>query len=829
MRLITKITLFVLLLISANAQAQSRKQDFILVPITSNPKPSIRLQFSYQNDSVQIWGTNLVTLPRKLRKIKFINPKEKLKIADVRVHAANSLETTFTLQKDTSLGFRTKLLGLPYFQHLRDRFLKGHGNSTVFANQNIHLGTIPAPASWPQNFSAKVPRVGNLSVNYLPAVSLNSLPVYDASPCGPVMPDFLSLRRAQGSGLDKIAYKPYNATRRVTIKKSFDLYFELKSSQPQENQIKAVTDYLEQNQLEILNAIMVGGSSVEGDAQQNKALQRERARVVSQALSRYNKSIIRKDTILLSDNWPTFRQQIKTTPFAWLDSLSNEQIQFEINHNKTILEGLEPILKTQRKASLNLLMAKILTADEQFGTLQKSMNEWIKSMVTPGKTDKEAEQKIMGGLAYLLEQYFNREINQEEVDELLRGDYGDYKYMYLGMHIIKQFSQDRFGPENQFVWKVKWDSLNLEPWFFKGQESLLRLAAQAHKTTLSRYLKMLVDYQAFTYRLISLRILDANILCKIPYPEKPEYMELILNHYAFLYEVSNADCARGYRWMSFKARQPNESDQNTAGSGFQESLSLKSGNPSKQNPTDSTQTETPVSSGSHSPYTGFVPRRYISPTYDSSVKDPYYYLLKQVFVKGNKEILKYFEGDPSLNAFNLYHLLTLYTFPSWKPDQNYFYDKEVRLEEMERLISLLKKGNLICVPIVNELYLNYHMNALAYLELYFEPGNTKHREIAYNSLRFISEYYKKRIGVLEADVPAVIAMYLNRFNWIPGTKEGAWFGFDLMNAVAIKRKLTEPELKLWANYLKVYDPELKKPLPKLNPIEVVQRAMNADY
>jgi hypothetical protein len=187
-------------------------------------------------------------------------------------------------------------------------------------------------------------------------------------------------------------------------------------------------------------------------------------------------------------------------------------------------------------------------------------------------------------------------------------------------------------------------------------------------------------------------------------------------------------------------------------------------------------------------------------------------MLKQGFVKGNRNILSQVDGNLSLNAFSLYHLLKV-NVVNWNPETNYFYDKEVRLEEMDRLIGMLKKGNPICEPIINGFYLEYHRKALQYLELYFEPGSAKHKEIAESSLKYITEYYKKRITDLHGDLPLKLAMYLNTFNWFPGNNEGAWFGYDLLNAIMKKRKLTPEEERLWMTYVKIYNPDFKVGLP----------------
>jgi hypothetical protein len=82
---------------------------------------------------------------------------------------------------------------------------------------------------------------------------------------------------------------------------------------------------------------------------------------------------------------------------------------------------------------------------------------------------------------------------------------------------------------------------------------------------------------------------------------------------------------------------------------------------------------------------------------------------------------------------------------------------------------------------------------------------------------------------LEGDLPFKIALYLNRFNWFPGANEGAWYGYDFLMFVAKKRQLNDAELKLMANYLKVYDPSLKNPLPSGLNKESLMKLMAVSY
>jgi hypothetical protein len=794
-----------LVFIAVSALAQPTQPDIVLVPVTSKPNPLLRLQFGYENDSVKVWATNLGAMPIALRKARIANPKVKFNYALATAKAVATIERNYAFQRDTAYGFRAKLTGQSYYTVLKTSFLSGKGSAPIFINQNINLGGFKAPATWPANFSVNVSKIGVYTVNYVPATLLSALPVFDSWNCAPASDRFYKLRALQGYGLEKISYKPYNARRRETVTKAFEIYFESNSTQPKQTEIKAIIDYLDQNRFEILNAVMTGGSSVEGDDARNKQLQRDRARVISAALARYNKSAIKKDTILLHDNWPKFREQIKASKYAWLDTLSNENIQAAINTDEALRKGLENVLKTQRKASLSLTMAKILTVDDQFVNLKKLLNSWLRTLLTTKQPSKDLEPQIMGAIGYLFEQHVENVLSREEVDSLLLGDYPNHKSLYLGLHIIKQFNEGKFGPEDKTVWGEKWTSLELEPWILEGQQSLVRLMQESSKTDFAKYMKMQADFQSFAYRMITLGILDINFICSMKYPEKNEYMNLLLNHHAFMYEMFStrglvSDCAgtgiRGFGDTNLQLDSARHCARQDSIAGF---------NPIKR---DSLMlTITPGLSRE-----AFHDRTFIKPTYGNTPKGEYYFMLKQGFLKGNKNILSNVDGNLSLDAISLYRFLKV-NVTNWEPQDNYFYDKEVRLEELERLMLVLKKGNPLCDPLINGFYLEYHRKTLQYLELYFEPGSAKHKEIAETSLKFITEYYKKRQAELKGDLPLKLAMYLNRFNWFPGNNEGAWYGYDLLTAIAKKRKLTPEEQKLLVAYIKIYNPAFKVALP----------------
>ena len=194
-------------------------------------------------------------------------------------------------------------------------------------------------------------------------------------------------------------------------------------------------------------------------------------------------------------------------------------------------------------------------------------------------------------------------------------------------------------------------------------------------------------------------------------------------------------------------------------------------------------------------------------------------MLKRRFLNNDPAILRWVEmtngSAVELDAFNLYDLLVP-TIRKFEPFKNHFYDREIRLVEMDRLVSQLKRmRHRICAPQVNELFLSFHLKALHYLSVYAEPGNVNHTRIAEASMQYIADYYRTRAAKVPSALCLAVTKQLNLLNWLPGRRAGATYGVEVMKAVAAKRMLTDPELKLYAHYLKIFDPQLKSPLPMM--------------
>ena len=117
--------------------------------------------------------------------------------------------------------------------------------------------------------------------------------------------------------------------------------------------------------------------------------------------------------------------------------------------------------------------------------------------------------------------------------------------------------------------------------------------------------------------------------------------------------------------------------------------------------------------------------------------------------------------------FDLFHFIRI-QMNNWDPYSNHFHDQDIQLNQLHKLIQKLKSINeRICTPVVNQLYLDYHLKALYYLSLYWNPLNSEHVKIADQSMAYIGNYYMARKEKMDPILEEKIKHQLNLFYWLP--------------------------------------------------------------
>jgi len=802
----------------------SAQSEFTEVPVTTRQNiskkakaHSYRLQILPRNDSLIIVGYGFQHLTSSLKKFRFGYKNVKINRSQIEFEAGVSLDKAYSALKKMEGDLTYKLLSPVEYNRLKERFLAGGKATPYFSSQWVKLASIKT--SDPSNISVRTKgffRSHHLyTFDYLPGAPAEEFPAIDPWHCQPANVQLFKLRKLQGYGLKKIKYEPYRETSRIILRPSFDVYFPHNEIKPDQATLQNVINYLEDNNYTILNATLEGGCSAEGDSARNLFLQQQRALVLQKALHRYSDALVKKDTVILTNPYEQFRALIKNNDdFNYLDSLSDKRLRTALNTNEKIRNALEPILVLQRKASLKLVVAKRLTREEQ---IEKFRNDFIKAcnkVNARGETSAEAEAIVMGMIEKLWGFYVDGFITESQVEELfLETSHSQLLSALLVYHHLKYYERT-VPPTTAITWKTYWKKYRIDSVMQRAVSSLIHLE-EFDKSNRKKYLAMLVDFQAYTYEFAEQGLLSVQSLCNIPYPEKPQYMGLILNQYAYLYEKANETKERGdtdeeVYCIPFTTgkKKINHRDSVINTDDFLDKIQQELRLERIQVPTMDNK------------------KISVKKNFDLRPKGAYFFLLKQHYVKNNKTVLENItttnEEAPSFSIFNLWHFLDV-NIARWDPEKNHFYDEDTQLDQLDALITLMKKSDAgLCRPQVNTLYLQYHLKVLRYLHLFAEPGNPLHGKYSDASLKFIDEYYKSRVGAVNARLALYIIYQMNLFNSLPGTKPGAWYAFDLMNALARQRLLNSEELVLYAHYLKLFNPSFKKIPPAYNREELVK-------
>lgn len=164
-----------------------------------------------------------------------------------------------------------------------------------------------------------------------------------------------------GLYLDSLTYnhkaiKPKEGYLLRTKALKFIIPFEKNKSEYTQEDIKPIYDSLRLTDFNIKTINIKAYSSVEGSLERNIELQEQRANSIVEALQSFQKPTI-KNKVTSSENWVEFLNDIKSTEYSALSSLSKKEIKAKLVGKFS--KDLEPILKNHRKAVLELGLEKI--------------------------------------------------------------------------------------------------------------------------------------------------------------------------------------------------------------------------------------------------------------------------------------------------------------------------------------------------------------------------------------------------------------------------------------------------------------------------------------
>jgi hypothetical protein len=759
-----------------------------------------RIHLAPYRDSLAVLGFGFQRFPTSIRKLRFPELNIKINRSMLENFTDHSLDSVFQFLTPIKKDLSYPLMTTSEYQKTKQRFLNGGRGSPYFTNQWIRISVVPDP----ENKFITVRSQGIFKTHHvywydlLPGATAHELVALDPWHCEPANVQLFKLRKLAGYGVSKIKYRTYEETRRVILRPAFEVYFPHNETKPDPVGIENVIKYLDQNTFVILNALLEGGCSIEGDSVKNSFLQQERAHVLQRTLRRYTDELLKKDTVTLTDPMAQFRELVRSTQLKYLDTLNNRELKSLVNENSDIRASLEPIFILQRKASLKLVVAKRLTKGEQFEKFRNDFQKITSKLTGNGAARIEAEARTMGMIEKLFQYYEQGYVSKSGMDDLFNEtDHPDYLRVLVTYHFLKQYESQSWPREIGKSWDDYWLHYDVLSYLKQAQLSLISLA-EFESMDRKKYVSMLVDLQAYTYEFVQNGLIPVSNLCEMPYPEKKEFMGLILNQYAYLYEFESKSEHSGhfvYCLPPRNKRKIHNKDSVISTDQFLENIESEYGYANEN-------------------HTSIRQKFFKQKSFDESQKGAYYFLLKQYYAKKNTSILDHVttsdDNGSAFTVFNLWHFLAI-TIDRWDPTKNFFYDRDVQLTEMDRLIAVMKKSDAgLCKPQINSLYLEYHLKMLHYLAEFQEPGNASHTKFAESSLKFIADYYKTRKAQVNSKFCVYLLKQFNLLNTLPGSRPGAWYAYDLLHSIAQHRLLNDEEIKLYAHYLRLFNPSFKK-------------------
>lgn len=680
-----------------------------------------------------------------------------------------------------------------FYPQERDRFFASGKSSLFFKHNWIPLYRLPVKLEEPitLKISGRFAQEATYRTDLLPVGHAWALPVLDAFNCRE-FDRFKELRKQTGYGIDKFKYTAYRIPDRQVIRQTFDIYFEKGSADARPESIRPVMNFLETNQYSILNTTIEGYSSLEGTEEANLRLQYKRTGILIKTLQAHNNEPILSDTVIVAHGYDLFRKAIQETPYQWLDTLSNDGLRTLLNTDKELLKATEPYLNNHRKASLNLVLAKKLNKEEIFERFKRDFYVWEERLFPRNNQSvpyAQSESRVMGMLAYLFNMMLAQQISPEEFDQVLdNAKNKDLLQILLAYHQIIQLERKNSIDSAALNNHIKTGRLANS--IITAHFNLIKKIEKARFgfEDFRKYSAQLVDIQSYFFDYVRKGWISLDDLCMTDYPLNSKFGGYKLRQLAFLNEMAQYTEVPCQHFAFTKEAPPKPYTDAWLDELYPEkkltgAIMLQDG-------------------------------RY-QPNYGPTVYDPFNFYLKSIFLRNNKSFAQYVISSDDWYEFDLFLLLN-YNVTNWNPEQNYFQDREVLLEDMHKLITMLKRADKrICRATVNNLYLNYHLKALHYLSQYYEPGNSKHTEIAQQSLAFISRYYSQHANAVTPRLSLYLLHQLNAFYVIPGQYDATWYARNLLNSISTKRPLSQYEEVLLEKYNRYYSrPVKKKPVSK---------------
>ena len=619
----------------------------------------------------------------------------------------------------------------------------------------------------------------------LPAEAYYRLPEADSGFCQPVNRLF-DFKKLKGYGYENVRPLHYIPSKRKVFNKDFEVLFDRNSTQVNPEILQPIIQFLENNHYSILNASVRGYASVEGPEENNYRLQQKRAELMIRILQEHNTDEISLDTVIAAENWDMFFKQIKNTSFEYLDSISRDSLRILLK-DSLLLVKLEPFLKKERKAVLDLTLADIFTPEQINTNLLDDIRNLSHYIYSPFVDNiSKINLNKMAGILFTLENRVRKKlVSAGSAEETLKGIDNPVTWVMYFYLAIGQYETTGKSPE-LFGWKVI---------FRNAQYGIINLVnSLGNKPFRNMFLRMAVDVQYYAFRYIEKGFLDPGFISELQYPDEPVFYPLILNRYAY---INNSTSVTGI-------------DRPGPDAGSIHNFSLPHYFPLSRAEPQLLQDPPPAL---------FLPelsgqwgqRPQLNVHYQSA----YYYFIKKVFVYGDKDIQQYVWQSDNLYEFDLYELLRR-NVENWDPVNNNFYDADIDQDAMSVLIRDLQAiDQRICSMAKNQLYLDFYLKYLYYYKLYGNPYDREQQFTIDQATRFISEYYRTRISILTPAQVLAIVKQLNLFYGLPSLQSNAYRSYQVLRDFVKSGTVPPSMIRLYILMASFYEPNMQQILAVL--------------
>ncbi|MBN2668255.1 MAG: hypothetical protein JXR60_03415 [Bacteroidales bacterium] len=218
-------------------------------------------------------------------------------------------------------------------------------------------------------------------------IELNLLIIQDKHVCANIPPSYVEAAALENSS--KLDYLADTVTTEADIEYtpiaeqttlSFRVPFERNKSEYQKSDIQPIIKQLKEPDFIIDNIKINAYSSIEGDNESNKRLQKKRAESIENALKGFiaTHENIKQAEVNTDENWDDFKNDVASTEYSNMGGMSLEEAQAYIK-SEGLTKKLEPILQNHRYAEVILQITYDIKGNKEQAYVVSRFNKAVKA------------------------------------------------------------------------------------------------------------------------------------------------------------------------------------------------------------------------------------------------------------------------------------------------------------------------------------------------------------------------------------------------------------------------------------------------------------------